>query len=423
MRNAYGASADEPVVDGYPNVHHLLAAQDGVRISLSSGINLTKKVGATDGPRRPVLVLRSSPWKAGQESTPWHDVYDLDNGYVRYYGDHKVDDGLAFGSSRGNAALAETRTAHGGVTPDERLQAVPLLLLRSVTVGKVVKGHVEFCGLAVMERLEYVVQRDPRSSRSFANFAFDLAVLNLAEDGDQLDLRWLDDRRDTSLSSAETLRFAPKAWREWIELGEPALPRLRRRVATSKVRTAAEQRPTPGSAEDRLLGKIYQHFDRNKHQFELLASQVAGSLLRSRGGVYHEGWVTRGSGDGGADFVGRLDAGGGDAMVRLVVLGQAKCILPTNSVSAEQIARVVARLRRGWIGVYVTTGVFSRAAQLEIIEDQYPILLIDGRHLSDEVRRMSFISHGGDVDALLDDISATYASKISARRPEEIVMM
>ncbi|WP_246009867.1 restriction endonuclease [Actinokineospora cianjurensis] len=144
-------------------------------------------------------------------------------------------------------------------------------------------------------------------------------------------------------------------------------------------------------------------------------------MFRNRGGGYAEGWLTRGSGDGGADFVGRLDIGTGGAMVRLVVLGQAKCVAPTSSISAEQIARVVARLRRGWIGVFVTTGAYSRAAQLEIIEDQYPILLIDGRHLAEEVRRLSFESHGGDVDALLAAITTGYPAAVSARRPKEVL--
>jgi len=35
-----------------------------------------------------------------------------------------------------------------------------------------------------------------------------------------------------------------------------------------------------------------------------------------------------------------------------------------------KVARVVARLRRGWISVFVTTGTFSRQAQVEVIDDQ-----------------------------------------------------
>jgi hypothetical protein len=172
-----------------------------------------------------------------------------------------------------------------------------------------------------------------------------------------------------------------------------------------------------------LLDTIYKHFDGKKLEFELLAARVAGAVLRARGGTYLEGWLTRGAGDGGTDFVGRLDVGAGDAVARLVVLGQAKCVQPSTSISAEQIARVVARLRRGWIGVYVTTGVYSRAAQEEILDDQYPILLLDGRRLAEEARRMAFESHGGDVNALLADVDRDYKTAVSARRPDEVLLL
>lgn len=145
VRSAYGASAEDPVVDGYPNFHYLTAAVDGTRIPMSSGINLTRMVASSDGVRRPVLVLRSSPWKAGQESNPWHDIYDLDNGYVRYFGDHKIDDGMPLGRSRGNAALLDAWPAHRGGTQQERLAAPPILLFRSITVNGVVKGYMQFC--------------------------------------------------------------------------------------------------------------------------------------------------------------------------------------------------------------------------------------------------------------------------------------
>jgi hypothetical protein len=41
------------------------------------------------GARRPAILMCSSPGKAGSESTPWHDVFDLDSGHVRHFGDHK----------------------------------------------------------------------------------------------------------------------------------------------------------------------------------------------------------------------------------------------------------------------------------------------------------------------------------------------
>jgi len=46
------------------------------------------------------------------------------------------------------------------------------------------------------------------------------------------------------------------------------------------------------------------------------------------------------------------------------------------------VARVVARLQRGWIGVLCNDGAFSRAAQLELAQDRYPIVLVNGQRLA-----------------------------------------
>ncbi|MBK7928979.1 MAG: restriction endonuclease [Bryobacterales bacterium] len=92
-------------------------------------------------------------------------------------------------------------------------------------------------------------------------------------------------------------------------------------------------------------------------------------------------WVTKRSGDGGVDFVCRMDVGDpADLLSRTsaVVLGQAKCIATSAAIGGHALARVVARLQRGWIGVFVTTGVFSRAAQLELAQDRYLVVLING---------------------------------------------
>ncbi len=84
---------------------------------------------------------------------------------------------------------------------------------------------------------------------------------------------------------------------------------------------------------------------------------------------------------------------------------------------------MVARLRRGWIGVYVTTSDYSRNAQEEMVEDQYPIVLIDGRRLAEEVRRMAMDSHGGDLEAFLSDLASGYEEAVTSRRPEEVLSL
>jgi hypothetical protein len=112
-------------------------------ISLEAGINPIKR-SLVSG-LRPAILLSSSPWKAGTESTPWHDVFDLDRGHVRYFGDHKASTTTPLGSTPGNAALLEEFARHRGGTVDDRRQATPLLLFRAVSHEGVQKGFREFC--------------------------------------------------------------------------------------------------------------------------------------------------------------------------------------------------------------------------------------------------------------------------------------
>ena len=424
----YARGADRLVVelDGYANYHALTAPDVSQRrLILESGINLTAPVKGPDGLRRPVISLRSTPWNAGGVINPWHDEYDLDHGHIRYFGDHKVDTIGLPGSTRGNRALLDAWPRHSGTTPIARAQAAPLLVWRGETVTRdgrrVVKGHLRFCGVALIERLETVVQRDPKSGRSFPNLVLDLAVVSLNETGDALDLRWIDDRRNPELSNEETLRFAPESWRRWVRQGRAAIPRVRRRVVSTRVTSAEDHRPAQGSDADEILWAIYSHFTGRKHAFELLAARVAGHLLRSSGATYHEGWLTRPAGDGGVDFVARLDVGTPGASTPMVVLGQAKCIKPGSSVGPDQVARVVARLRRGWLGIFITTGVFSDQAQVEIVADQYPVVLVPALKLVDSVTQIAAADHDGDVTAFLDSVLDDHENAMTYRRPEEIL--
>ena len=154
----------------------------------------------------------------------------------------------------------------------------------------------------------------------------------------------------------------------------------------------------------------------------MLAAEVARRILSASGNVYHQGWVTPPSGDGGADFVARLDLGTGFATTKLVVLGQAKCEVPHVATSGRDVARTVARLRRGWIGVYVTTGCFSEAAQQEIIEDQYPILLVHGQRLAEEALQLASENGHANVVNYLEKLELEYDTSVAQRRPEEIFL-
>lgn len=85
------------------------------------------------------------------------------------------------------------------------------------------------------------------------------------------------------------------------------------------------------------------------------------------------------------------------------------------------IARTVARLKRGWIGAYVTTSFFSKQSQLEVIEDAYPLIKISGLTLATETLKL--VESGGfrDVIGYLDSLELEYPEMIRNRRPDEIL--
>ncbi|MEU8414880.1 restriction endonuclease [Amycolatopsis japonica] len=422
LRYAAAKDPTEPEVDGFRNFFHITALAGASRVQLERGIDSPASIIAPEGERRPVVLIRSSPWKAGTEQTPWHDVFDLNNGHVRYFGDHKADTVEPVGQTVGNRSLLAAWELHQAPTAALRAAAVPLMVFRSVRRNNRPKGHIEFCGFGIVERAERVVQWARNGGSTFVNYVFDLALLDLSAEDDQLDWAWVNERRNPASPIDRTLDRAPASWRRWVSEGSVALPRLRRRVARAAVHKLADQRPEKGSVEASDLQVIYKWFDGRKHDFEHLASAIAARIIRCHGIEYHEGWLTRPSQDGGTDFVGRLDVGTGMAVTKLVVLGQAKCVKPESTISADQVARVVARLQRGWIGVYVTTGAFSDAAQLEILEDRYPIILVNGLMLAQQVRQHANESHRSDIGACIAALTAGSGAEVVHRRPEEILL-
>jgi len=230
LRYARDVNSSEETLDGYLNYYFVMASQDGSlpRIQLERGINAPATVHGLDGVRRPVIALRSSPWKAGHATNPWHDEFDLDRGRVRFYGDHKATVAGPLGSTAGNKALLDAWPLYVSSSIQDRLLAPPLLLFQSVTVERdgqsVMKGHVRFCGVGAIQRLEHVLQHDETTGRSFFNIALDVAVLDTADADDAVDMRWIDDRRNPQLDSLQANRHAPLSWSRWVRGGHDLLP-------------------------------------------------------------------------------------------------------------------------------------------------------------------------------------------------------
>jgi hypothetical protein len=290
-----------------------------------------------------------------------------------------------------------------------------------VTVDGRQKGQVQFHGFGVLTGVTLVTQFHPATGDYFPNYRFEFCVFSLAEEGERFDWRWIDARRDPSAPLVSTLAVAPQSWRTWISNGHSSLERVRRNVLKSTIRRSVSQRPPAGSATAKALQSLYNRYSVDRKSFENVASYVTALHLRQDQTKYREGWVTPRGSDHGIDFVGRIEIGTGLGTTNLVLLGQAKCEKPSSPTGGNHIARTVARLRRGWLGAYVTTSFFSEAVQYEVAEDEYPILLINGSRVI-ELLELGKASAGfKTIDALLDAVDRRYLRMLSARPPESVL--
>jgi hypothetical protein len=90
LRYARPYSDKHKEIDGFKNHFSVTSVPGSNLVLLEKGINPLASIIATDGRRTPAILIRSSPHKIGTESTPWQDLFDVDNGYIRYFGDNKA---------------------------------------------------------------------------------------------------------------------------------------------------------------------------------------------------------------------------------------------------------------------------------------------------------------------------------------------
>lgn len=421
----YPASLTE--VDGLSNWWAVAQPPDGSGwpvVKLDAGINCpaTVAVGTVEE-RVPLVALRSSPHKLGTAITPWQDIHRPDQGYSRYFGDNKAGSGRDAHETLGNQRMLRVAELHQGER-SKRLSAPPMLLFEGFRHEGRAKGQLSFVGVGVVSRTELIVQRDPATGKSFTNYRYDLVHLDLSPEGDRLNWNWINARRDPATSLEDSLLRAPKSWQKWVEGGTAVLQSIQRQVVKAQVVSDADQRPVVGSEEHKILQGVRDHYHTNKHRFEAVADFVTGKVLSSQNIQYKPGWITQGSGDGGVDFVGRidLDPDGGFPSSRLVLLGQAKCEASTRPTNGTHIARLAARLRRGWVGSYVTTSYFSRKMQEEILTDRYPIMLIHGGRIA-SVLHQHLLTTGLSLDEFLNTLDHSYHENIGWGDPEQVLLL
>jgi hypothetical protein len=176
--------------------------------------------------RTPIIFCTTYPDRAGSHDTPWHDQLDLDEGRALYFGDNKdpfcIDPALV----RGNRVMLENQVLQHSMVREERELAAPVLLIKAHGGDGKDYGFRTPIGLGVIWRSDPLMQRANQSGPLFPNIRFEIILLDLGEDHAGIDMRWIHARRNPEYSSRDANRFAPNAWRTFLDEGLQCLPRL-----------------------------------------------------------------------------------------------------------------------------------------------------------------------------------------------------
>tara|TARA_B100000315_G_scaffold110414_1_gene101251 strand:- start:110 stop:1390 length:1281 start_codon:yes stop_codon:yes gene_type:complete len=415
-RYARPYSSSQNQIDGYKNFFYYTKTKGLNKALLDRGIN---PIGDRLPDKRiPAILINTNPLKSGSKDTPWMDLIDSDNGFVRYAGDNKP--GSSNPDTPYNLKLIQQFEFHQSSKIEDRKLSSPIILFKNVQVGSARKGYKKFLGFGIVSKVERIIEFDRRSNSYYPNYVFDFMILDMSNENDTFDWDWISDRRNSEIQLKQTLKSAPSSWKKWIQGGAQLSLGLQRKIYKPLIVPATQQRKIDKSKKA-LLEKIYHYYDNNKHSFEFLAAYITERIIALDGSNYRLGWITSKASDGGIDFVGKIAIGKNISSVDIVVLGQAKCIKPKSSVSPIYLARTVSRLKRGWIGSFVTTGVFSDQAQKEVYNDKYPLMLINGSLVADIVASSLHIEKISNVEKFLQQIDNVYSDKVMNRRAEEAV--
>ena len=305
-----------------------------------------------------------------QYHNPWDDLVDYATGRIYYWGDAKFDPKKRrkkHDEFTGNRALERIHN----LILTQKLDRVPPIL----HFTKKNRGMIKFSGLCVLDALETTWYED--QGNPIKNVRCHLSIL----DAETVSLKWLHSRaRATDIESLN--RYAPDVWLDYTT------GRTRRLLLwRNLIRKTTEQLPQDGSHDEVLLQQVH---GLTPVEFECFCKSLLQDLA-ARSGVQHNIKGTRMVRDGGFDFFGRFTLPP-PLHYEVDFKGQAKRYKKSNAVGPEDVSRLVARLQRGEYGIFITTSYYTKAAQEEVFEDNYPVRLFTGRDIVVFIRLLGLVT-------------------------------
>ena len=337
---------------------------DGRTIGMTGGIRPRSSVHQL-GTHLPAYVVLVTAHVSGDYANPWHDLIDDRGGVIRYWGDAKFSDReKSCDGFPGNRCL---KAIYDELLVGERGYLPPILHF-----SRPAKGKLVFNGLCALDAMELTWFED--RGRPIRNYRYVLSIL----ENETVSVDWLRSRV-VATSKQSLLSGAPAAWCDYVR------GRTRRRqLWKANVRSTEAQLPRAGTPDDSILQQLTRL---SSKQFEA----VIVALFQEMKTVEHSITQTRYVNDSGFDFFGTFTM---PLPVAYVVPFRGEVKRWKQGVGVGEVSRLVARLRRGEYGIFVTTSYYTRQAQEEVFEDAYPIKLLTGIDLVSFLRELKLVRNG-----------------------------
>ena len=97
------------------------------------------------------------------------------------------------------------------------------------------------------------MQFNRKKNEEFVNYLFQFAVLDMTQENETFDWRWINERRNEKVSLKKSLELAPASWKNWLKEGNQGISNLRRNVSKVEILTKEEQIPEKGSRQRKIL--------------------------------------------------------------------------------------------------------------------------------------------------------------------------
>jgi len=332
---------------------------DGRGINNTSGFRAKSKAGQSTDIENCAFCLLVTTFG----EVEWPDSLNYETGIFTYFGDKRNEGDIHSTTVGGNRFLRSTfNKLHTG----KRELISPILVFENY---KGADGtYMRFLGLAAPGAQgssafdDLVAVWRIKDRNRFQNYRATFTVLK----EDVIQKAWLEDLVN-GVTPFES-NHCPVLWKKWTQSGiyDP-LTCERQREPRSK-----ENQSPQNSKEATVLARVLESFSDREFEFAAVA------IVRLMDPRFSDFKVTQRSRDGGRDATGLYKLGHDNHQVTLSALIEAKLWKEKTDVGVKPMARLISRIKHRDIGVFITTSCFNKQVQLELIDDNHPVILVSG---------------------------------------------